>query len=278
MFLMNCRRKEGGPLCTAFQRKDGTVDVSPEGGGFVFAHFADRAALDAEFDKVDELPPYRKGLVTADFLQPGTAIPCYANGLRWNGWGIPWFDEAGIKQVIASLDIEPDPANPPALKWADGKLMVRDDFSDANVVEYYESEPGEILVGDAKLRLWTVDGWTWDGVMFPDEDHFRPGEEVAKLPYGDLIFRGERAQQKYEECITGVWSQFEPSVSRHGAGRVLALAADSTAWTELPRGDFDAARNSSVVKVISENTVLGARMWQYLYWPSASVGLLVQEE
>lgn len=277
MFLMTCRRKGGGPLCEAIQRKDGTVDVSPQGGGFVFAHFTDQAALEAEFDKVDGFPPYRKGLITADFLQPGIAIPCYANELRWNGWGIPWFDEAGIKQVIASLDNEPDPTNPPVLKWADGKLMVRDNYSDSNVTEYYESEPGEILVGETKLRLWAVDGWTWDGVIFPEE-YFAPGEEVAKLHYGDLLFRGERAQQKYDECITGVWSQCEPSVSRQGAGRVMALVEDSTAWAEIPRCAFDAARNSSVVKVVSENTALGARMWHYLYWPSASVGLLVQEE
>lgn len=278
MFLMNCRRKVGGPLCAAFQRQDGTVDVSPEGGGFVFARFPDRAALEAEFDKVDELPPYRKGLVTADFLQPGMHIPCYANGLRWNGWGLPWFDEAGIKQVIASLDIEPDPENPPALKWQDGKLMVRDDYSDSGETEYVESEPAETLVGDTALLLWNVDGWCWDHVLFPDEESFAPDAEVAKLEYGELMFRGERAQQKYEECITGVWSQFEPNVARHGAGRVLALATNSTTWAELARGEFEVALKSTVVKVISENTVPGEKKWHYLYWPSASIGVLVQEE
>jgi hypothetical protein len=269
MLLMNCRRKEGGGLCAAFQRDDGTIEVSPEGGGFVFARFANQAEFENEFVRDDTESPYRAGLVTAEFLTVGVAILCYSNGRAWNGWGIPWFDEVGIRQVIASLVEGIAEGTQPPLKWEGGKLMVRDDFADdADEQGYYECVPADITVDGVTRKLWHVDGWTWDAVEFP-EGGKAPGSEVKQLEDGSLMFWGERARTKYEECVEGVWSP-------NGVGRVFAFGPRTSEWVTLPKGDFEMALNSTAVDVYSENPAVNK--WRYKYWPGAGLGLLVQEQ
>lgn len=266
--LMNCRPKEGGELCTAFQREDGTIDVSREGSGFVFARFPNQDELEKEFVRDDTVPDFHVGIVTAEFLNPDVAILCYSNGRLWNGFGIPWFDEVGIRQVIASLVPELEGILPP-LKWENEKLLVRDDYEE-NGTPYYESEPYEIRVGDTTLKLWNIDGWTWDPVEFPEEG-LAPGSEVKQLEDGSLLFWGERARTKYEECVGGVWSVV-------GTGRVFAFGPRTLEWVTLAKGDFDMALNATAVDVYSENTANGVNKWRYKYWPGAGLGLLVQEQ
>lgn len=267
--LMNCRPKEGGELCTAFQQDDGTIDVSRQGGGFVFARFANQDEFEKEFVKDESVPKYRLGLVTAEFLASDAAILCYSNGLAWNGAGIPWFDEVGIRQVIVSLLDELNEGGLPPLKWENGRLLVRDDYSN-KAGEYFESPPSDIVVGDTTRKLWNVDGWTWYPVDFPDDGKVA-GDEVKQLADGSLMFWGERARTKYDECIEGVWSE-------NGVGRVFAFGPRTSEWVTLAKGDFEMALNSTAVDVYSENTAFGANKWRYKYWPAAGLGLLVQEQ
>jgi hypothetical protein len=86
-------------LYEARENLDGSVNVWPQGGGFEKNYSAETFA--GLFTAVEIEPPFRKIAVSAEFINDGKVeIPCYSNGLRWNGWAMPYFDMISALEVV----------------------------------------------------------------------------------------------------------------------------------------------------------------------------------
>jgi hypothetical protein len=134
-----------------------------QGGGF--RHTLTHAQFHAAF-KLAPPPPWHHGTVTADWFQDDEGQfrewPCWSNGDRWNGWGMPYFTKATIDQLIGAMTGLSETA-----KWVDGKLM----FTDTQEDETYEIVP-MIAPGCAEPLYGLGAGhWCWDAVEFPGGHH-----------------------------------------------------------------------------------------------------------
>jgi hypothetical protein len=163
---MFCKRVGDPRLYEAFQLENGTITVSPQGGGFDVATFATRAEFDARFKEAEPDKTFRKGKVSAEFLPDDMELPCYSNGMRWNGWGMPWFDEETTKRVVEVFNKAAGPDMPLSLTWVDGVLNEYDWTEE----KYYPVEVSDKIVDGKAIRLWRIgDGWTWNRVTHDTE-------------------------------------------------------------------------------------------------------------
>lgn len=165
--LMTCKRISNEPaLYDAFVHDGGKIDVSPAGGGPVAATFWSQAAFLKEFVKAEpDLTILKKGTVTAEFL-PGLEFPCFTNGQRWNGWGMPRFDESTANRLVEMFTAAATDGNPSSLRWHDGTLEEYD-WSD---LKYYPCAFRDEAIDGAVVRLWGIgDGWCWNAVDFPNQ-------------------------------------------------------------------------------------------------------------
>lgn len=161
--LMLCTRVGRDELYDAYEQPAGQIQVTRQGGGFVISTFPNRAAFELEYTEITLAPTLKRGTVTADFLPGNVSLPCYSNGLFWNGWGMPLFDEEATHRVVQLCNADPAPNMIATLKWADGVLQVYDWNEEA----YHPCAVAEYVVDDKAVRLWQIgDGWTWDAVEF----------------------------------------------------------------------------------------------------------------
>jgi hypothetical protein len=128
-------------------------------------------SFNGEFATVTEAFPMRPGVVTADFLEEGASIPCYSDGMTWNGWGKPMFDEENARKVVAL--------------FSESGLTFRE--SDKVVIYTQQDEepceiaPRSVQVGAQTMALYDLsNGWTWDRVQFDDEASDSVNDEPAE--------------------------------------------------------------------------------------------------
>lgn len=144
-------------LYEAMTLPDGLVRINAQGGGLARTmteeHFA------SEFEQVDPVFDYRLGTVTADFLASDVIVPCYSNGKRWNGFGMPVFTLEVGKALLAAI---------PDLTYDE----VRDAFvwrpcDGGGEEEIYA--PTAILVATDAIKVYPIGtgSWTWDTVSLP---------------------------------------------------------------------------------------------------------------
>lgn len=165
---MMCTKNGSGPeRYDVVEKENGSFDVSRQGGGcFVLASYPSRAALLADFTEVKLDLALKKGKVSADFIPGFAEIACYSNGLLWNGFSQPFFDEVNTKRVVDLLTTGLPAGVAPALKWVDGELLELKYPEE----EYHVSASKEYLVDGEMVRLWGIgeDGWAWDPVEFSE--------------------------------------------------------------------------------------------------------------
>lgn len=151
------KHKEKAGLYEAMTLPEGLVMISAQGGGFARTLTEDQLA--DEFVEVDPVFEYQYGTVTADFLASNVVVPCYSNGKRWNGFGMPTFTlEAGKSMLEMMPDLTYDEVRD-AFVWRprDGEEEVY--------------EPIAILVAREAIKVYPIGtgGWTWDAVSLPSQ-------------------------------------------------------------------------------------------------------------
>jgi hypothetical protein len=122
--LMFCKQAGDPRLYEAFELDNGEVTVSPQGGGFTTARFSTRAEFDARFAEAVPDKVLRKGVVSAEFLPDDVKLPCYTDGMRWNGWSMPWFDAETTAKVVEIFNAGSGPEMPLSLTW-EGRCVER---------------------------------------------------------------------------------------------------------------------------------------------------------
>jgi hypothetical protein len=152
------RHRQSGALIDISRNTDGTISACQQGGGLALKISDEQ--LQADFEAVRNLPEFRAGTVTIDCLEDAV-FPCYSDGMRWNGFGTPWFDEAGVAQVIAAINCASQDV--PTLSWRNGALQIFDQFENA----YFDCACEERVVDGRTIKMWRIgDGWVWDKVEF----------------------------------------------------------------------------------------------------------------
>lgn len=74
-----------------------TVEFAPQGGGLI--RKLPRAEFERRF-KPATLPSYSLVAVGAEWLPEELKVPAYSNGMRWNGWAIPYFTFEAARSLL----------------------------------------------------------------------------------------------------------------------------------------------------------------------------------
>lgn len=165
-------QREGCAVLYTADEEDGKIAVCPQGGGFL--RYMTASEFSEMFTEVVPNLSMRKGTVTADFLPRGVAIPCYSNGMRWNGWGMPSFDRVGVDLVIPALEL----GLPIEYHFEANTLVMQNPEYDPNYPEDLESyenlkllriDPFSADIDGEPILLWSVgQNWTWNSVEFSE--------------------------------------------------------------------------------------------------------------
>jgi|ThiBio_inoc_plan_1041526.scaffolds.fasta_scaffold03759_5 hypothetical protein len=95
-----------GSLFEVVERTAELVRFHAQGGGI--ERTLSVAEFDANFTKT-ELPPFKPGFASGDWMDDGVLLACYYNGTRWNGWSMPQFElEVGLKLCELMPDLRYD--------------------------------------------------------------------------------------------------------------------------------------------------------------------------
>ncbi len=162
-----------------------TVTFARQGGGFL--HSMARQEFDSKF-KPASVPEFQKTWVTSDWFPDGMKLQAYSQGLRWNGWVMPWFELDAAKTLLEHI---------PELRWnADGDL-----FKLVGGEDHEIWSGKDVQVGDQTLRLYPIGAgsWCWDGV--------HKDSNLAELGKLDA---GERAAIGTEAASLPVEEPFSP--------------------------------------------------------------------
>jgi len=254
--LMTCTKRGDTALCDATLSDDGSISVSPQGGGFVFAKFPNREAFDKEFIEKEPDRTLRRGTVTAEFLPEGVALHCYTNGLRWNGFGMPMFEKSQLSLVMDHINRELPLGHPESLKWDGDKLMEYD----GNEQEYLPCTVTTEMFDGTALQVWHIgDGWCWDSVdVAPAFFSINPRTDV------------------YQD--SAAFSQLELLWGRafddDAIGHVTALFPGES-WKKLKWTDFKMVTSAEAVLLDSGNS--SGDVWKYTYYPRTRVGIFLLE-
>jgi hypothetical protein len=134
---------------------DGSVvKFYPQGGGQQFS--TKSSQFHKNFKLVEQAPVMRRGFVTAEFLPDGAALPCWSDGLRWNGSGMPYFERSAVEQLMTMQEsVGP-------MHW-EGDTVVA-------LVDDERAEFTPQAMPDGTLA-WGIGAgcWTWDRVAFIDK-------------------------------------------------------------------------------------------------------------
>lgn len=170
-------QREGEEILYTASVEGGTFAVCTQGGGFIQHYTPENFAK--IFKEVKPNLSQRKGIVTADFLRQDIKVPCYSNGLSWNGWGMPNFDRAGVDQVMLAFE----PGMELEYHFEGDVLCMQNPEYDANYPENLETcenlktlkiEPFTAIIDGTPTLLWRVgECWTWNSVKFSDSDEVK---------------------------------------------------------------------------------------------------------
>lgn len=133
----------------------------PQGGGFGIKVPKEDFVL--HFEPAPE-PAWKKSYFTCDGMS--VVLPGYTNGLRWNGWQVPYFERAAIDILMAET-------NHPEFvihywKAEEPNVLVFEDMQEklagAQPEDYRAQYTAtEIEVDGVKVIAYTFgDGWCWD--------------------------------------------------------------------------------------------------------------------
>lgn len=150
------RRNRDGFLVEVTHYDTVVVECHPQGGGFRLQ--LPRQQFDAQYSPASELA-FRPGVVGAEFLPEGLLLPCYSDGRRWNGWGMPYFPRASVDQLV-KIAAEDKTLHPISWSGDRSRVVVLDDDFEGGV---YTLEPTTMPDG---TPAWPVGagGWCWDAV------------------------------------------------------------------------------------------------------------------
>lgn len=90
------QHKQNGALVELVSDDGVTVKLHAQGGGFEYS--GSSAAFHRNFS-LAPIPVMRRGTVTAEWLD-GVVLPCWSDGRRWNGSGMPYFERAAVDTLV----------------------------------------------------------------------------------------------------------------------------------------------------------------------------------
>lgn len=141
--------------------EDDFVHFFPQGGGF--AYRMPHAQFHETFELATGERPWRLGYVDADWTEgmgPNDTFlkyPCWTNGDRWNGWGMPYFERATAELIVKH---QGDVAFVNTLRW-EGDNVIETNPDDPEDTGTYEpmTLPNGVLV-------WGIGAgsWCWNSV------------------------------------------------------------------------------------------------------------------
>lgn len=147
---MKLFKDRNGNLVETRRELTDPVEFWAQGGGF--CRKLSLAVFQDHYTEVTAPAQLRRGAVDADFME--TPLPCWSDGMHWNGWGMPYFERAAVEQLMA-LD-------------TGGSMHWHGDTVVAIVSD--EEERYEPHVVEGKLA-WAVGAgsWCWNSVDFTGE-------------------------------------------------------------------------------------------------------------
>ncbi len=126
------------------------MQFARQGGGPLYTVSGEQFA---ETFEPAEWPGFRLVNVTGDWLPEGTLIPAYWDGTYWNGWVTPEFTGESLVQLAALM---PETVS---FDGAEGGVLAVHDLDSGDVTVI---ESSEIEVDGNPVKVWYIDGWTWD--------------------------------------------------------------------------------------------------------------------
>lgn len=155
-----------GALRVADVRPDGTIEVAPEGGGFVMT-FSPESQVKNRMRKVtpEEMEPkYRKSFFSMDCLpeDPSGWLPGWTAGDRWNGWACPMFDREAADLFCTLTERDPGMYQTRYDAKADAYVSTN---QDGEVED--RAEGCDIEVAGRKIRVYDIGSHSWCWIEDP---------------------------------------------------------------------------------------------------------------
>ncbi len=144
-----------GHLVQVIEQNPDTVQFCAQGGGFVFQ--GPRAAFERDFTPAP-LPGFRAARFTADWLDEGTTLVGFTDGLRWNGWAMPYFSrEVGLRlcSLLPSLTFDAE---------RNAFVSVCEDYPEDEQEEAFAVRTVEVDGKQLELYAIGAGSWTWDEI------------------------------------------------------------------------------------------------------------------
>lgn len=143
-----------GYRITVHEVTEATVKFAPQGGGF--QHEMKREAFEATFKEIS-IPPYKAAKFTADWFPENFKVEGYTNGLKWDGWEIPYFTKQEGLKLLEHL---------PSLKYDKSADAFINTLEDAGPDDLPTLFPAEILleVSGKEVKVYGIgaSSWCWD--------------------------------------------------------------------------------------------------------------------
>ncbi|MFM0276371.1 hypothetical protein PQQ59_37710 [Paraburkholderia aspalathi] len=127
-----------------------TVVFFAEGGGFV--RRMPRAEFDAQFTVAAE-PRFAQVAVAGAWMDDGIALPAYSDGVRWNGWLMPYFTREVAIRLIPLVE---------SLRYDEARdVFVALDPNEGDEIVYGAEV---IRVGDDDVVTYSIGAgeWCWE--------------------------------------------------------------------------------------------------------------------
>jgi hypothetical protein len=146
-------RDPDGRLMQLVSEDVDTVHFCSQGGGFV--HRARRPDFERDFRPTTPAG-FHAARFSAEWLDEGTLLEGFSNGMRWNGWAMPYFSRETGLRLCTML---------PSLRFDAGRnafVSFCEDYPEGEQEEVFEA--CAVDVDGVALELYPVGAgsWTWD--------------------------------------------------------------------------------------------------------------------
>lgn len=202
-------KSKAGGFVEVHEEKDGAVYFSSQGGGML------RSCRKEHFDATflpAEKPVTRRALVTAEFLLENSQevrLPCWSDGMAWNGWGMPAFPRDSVDKLIGLLDVDP---HIPKMRWAEnGEDVVYEDGEEDAQGNPVPTVMPPVVMPDG-THAWPIGAgsWCWDSVMFPEDCT----PEALEREWGKVGQYPSLARSVWRDAVGGTLPDYWAWVSR----------------------------------------------------------------